>query len=141
MSQPKWITPELIELSKRAKGLGFPQDVEEGDWVHSTDGRVNTDDELLCISDYLYEDLEEGELAIENPTLILEFSRCLEWFQEKFGSVEVYTFGKELGWYFNWGDKTERKHSGTHHEAIAKAVCKILSEGQEVKILEEEQCK
>jgi hypothetical protein len=27
------VTKELIDLSKRAKELGFPQDVEEGDWV------------------------------------------------------------------------------------------------------------
>jgi len=27
------ITPELIEFSKRAKKLGFPQDVECGDFV------------------------------------------------------------------------------------------------------------
>ena len=27
------ITPELIEVSKQAKELGFPQVIEEGDWI------------------------------------------------------------------------------------------------------------
>jgi len=61
------ITPELIELSKKAKELGFPQDVERGDWVCDV-----TDDEL-----YLIETLKE-----EGDALILSFSRCLEWLRE-----------------------------------------------------------
>ena len=59
------ITPELIKLSKKAKDLGFPQDVERGDWVCDV-----TDDEL-----YLIETLKE-----EGDVLILSFSRCEAFF-------------------------------------------------------------
>ena len=67
------ITPELIELSKRAKELGFPQDVEKGDWY----GYVTYTDELFVLG--------AGEMICGVETeetklyLILSFSRCLEW--------------------------------------------------------------
>ena len=70
------ITPELIELSKRAKELGFPQDVEEGDWVKPYEYIVLFNPMSMCI---------EGEiiryangLICDNWFLILSFSRCEE---------------------------------------------------------------
>ena len=120
------ITPELIELSKKAKELGFPQDVEEGDWIYIPhnktlmhiidDGRIN----LLFII----------ELQ-DNWHSILSFSQCLEWLKER-GVVRVdivETERKVTLWVvFEKGlDKSLLKPDGkTHHEAIAKAVVKIL---------------
>jgi len=117
------ITPELIELSKRAKELGFPQDVERGDWVCDV-----TDDEL-----YLIETLKE-----EGDALILSFSRCLEWLRGKDGidgiSVDEDKLNKRSICEMEFRDvydgcQTEAK---THHEAIAKAVVKILEEKNDV---------
>jgi len=108
------ITPELIELSKRAKELGFPQDVEEVSWV-LPDGYKKPVVRLV----------EEKEVYV----LILSFSRCLEWLRERgnltyfrltvYGAGPIKFFIQEIAKYF-----TER--GLTHHEAIAKAVVKIL---------------
>jgi len=115
------ITPELIELSKRAKELGFPQDVERGDWVCDV-----TDDEL-----YLIETLKE-----EGDVLILSFSRCLEWLREMGWKYIVHAWEHEEIYVSLYHDETKKcipegareYPEKTHHEAIAKAVVKMLEE-------------
>ena len=135
------ITPELIELSKRAKELGFPQDVEEGDWVKPYEYIVLFNPMSMCI---------EGEiiryangLICDNWFLILSFSRCLEWLRERdldLGSSfhQYHEHLPQLGGgiddqYFITVKKMKKtndqgffKTAKTHHEAIAKAVVKIL---------------
>ena len=127
------ITPELIELSKRAKELGFPQDVEKGDWY----GYVTYTDELFVLG--------AGEMICGVETeetklyLILSFSRCLEWLRGKFRDMHLdsLVYGKSK-WEFdvcdpldkikyeNIGFEGRNANAKTHHEAIAKAVVKIL---------------
>ena len=117
------VTPELIELSKRAKELGFPQDVEEGDWVKPYEYIVLFNPMSMCI---------EGEiiryangLICDNWFLILSFSRCLEWLQkEKYGvNLAFNTFIWDQYIFFVG---TQSSRAKIHHEAIAKAVVKIL---------------
>ena len=130
MSQPKWITPELIDLSKRAKELGFPQDVVEGDWL-IVDG---ISEPYLCGEDY---DVEEDGIYIDGTmlcetkeyVLILSFSRCLEW-------LEANNKGEMIGLDLNnfihghWimGIKTKTHRGKNIHECGAKAVVKRLEE-------------
>ena len=121
------ITTELIELSERAKELGFPQDIEEGDWEAWDDGLANVTIHLIKTPNKL----GDGEF------LILSFSRCLEWLREK--GYEVRLESRDIEYYKNrgWtagvtvmkGNEFHVYHSAkTHHEAIAKAVVKILEE-------------
>ena len=144
------ITPELIELSKKAKEMGFPQDVEEGDWYFNPTwkdmkNRGSSPEKILNTILAPYGDEKLGK----HEFLILEFSRCLEWLRGQGYQLEMRHYGAKTYYLIEiilfdkekQEDVTEDEQEGeTHHEAIAKAVCKILSEGQEVKILEE-QCK
>ena len=136
------ITPELIDLSKRAKELGFPQAIEEGDFgnIEDTNGKFFI---TLLTEDYMNCPKLEN-----NDFLIPSFSRCLEWLRERGYQIELRHYGAECWYLFelieNDTEKQEdvtvdEQEGETHHEAIAKAVCKILSEGQEVKVLEGEQ--
>jgi len=115
------ITPELIKFSKRAKELGFPQDVEEGDWVTWDSG-------VGGISIHL---IHETYPITDNDWLILSFSRCLEWLKrqgytlrldELMVSSHIQLYGKKDE-HTEWGNRTE---APVHHEAIAKVVVKIL---------------
>ena len=116
------ITPKLIELSKRAKELGFPQDIGQGDWVIDLNGQK------LWIVDW------EGPPF--DSILILSFSRCLEWLRERDWHVTFFNYRKEIGGamvevaYIKKAEKVKqvRIDAKTHHEAIAKAVIKILEE-------------
>jgi len=116
------ITPELIQLSKRAKELGFPQDVEMGDWY----GYVTYTDELFLLGkDEMIHGVETEETKLY---LILSFSRCLEWLnKEKYGvTLGLNTFIWDQYIFFVG---TQSSRAKTHHEAIAKAVVKILEGG------------
>ena len=136
------ITKELIELSKRAKELGFPQDVEDGDWYIKGNERL-----ISC--KHCYTNSYNPDIPQKEDTLILSFSRCLEWLRGRGfwlrHLLESWATSDEGTWYVYFlrhslhkdGFGEAYKSAKTHHEAIAKAVCKILSEGQEVKILEE----
>ena len=128
------ITPELIELSKRAKELGFPQDVERGDWVLDEDKGI-----LLCVTNV---PLACHEFDAQNDNyfknfekeddwfFILSFSRCLEWLWER--GWKIITSGYPEYTRVTVGRKDGSinpeitKIAKTHHEAIAKAVVKIL---------------
>ena len=110
------ITPELIELSKRAKELGFPQNVEEGDWVAinipESGWLVELFDATWAISingGNIFRLWEDG--SYEEYFLILEFSRCLEWLREH-KDYDVVTV-----------DPNENPHT-----EIAEAVVKMLGE-------------
>ena len=116
------ITPELIELSKRAKELGFPQVMEKGDWflIQDNDYKSGYSSPKLC------------EFFENNPNnvLILSFSRCLEWLWER--GWKIITSGYPEYTRVTVGRKDGSinpeitKIAKTHHEAIAKAVVKIL---------------
>ena len=119
------ITPELIELSKRAKELGFPQDMEEGDWFYYIDTI------FLADADHL-RDIRDSYFGIGETTLILSFSRCLEWLRER-----GYLYFDCLNHPDNtWSGLVAHPPKGkedfvispskTHHELSAKAVVKIL---------------
>ena len=154
------ITQELIELSRRAKELGFPQSVFNGDYfavLSTRDGDNNTVAEIYKEPHifmahnmdggryYTYASPEEcGSVFSENPFedcvpdvwfLILEFSRCLEWLKKQFGLINLGTiewgdwFVVDLYDRYNRTKKpidSENHKAKTHHEAIAKAVVKIL---------------
>ena len=121
------ITPELIELSRRAKELGFPQDVEEGDWVVEDEYSQN----IYCLrSPTVYPD---GSIDDEYDNcdirfkaradhwfLTLSFSRCLEWLQERLNVPfdDINYASLVAGLYLK----------RNIHEAGAKAVVKILEE-------------
>ena len=118
------ITPELIELSKKAKELGFPQEIENGEWA-----LVDEQPELVGTYYIAKTRTDLSDYAV----LILSFSRCLEWLKER-GVVRVdivETERKVTLWVvFEKGlDRSLLKPDAkTHHEAIAKAVIKILEE-------------
>ena len=152
------ITQELIELSRRAKELGFPQSVFNGDYfavLSTRDGDNNTVAEIYKEPHifmahnmdggryYTYASPEEcGSVFSENPFedcvpdvwfLILEFSRCLEWLRGK-GWLAIDLFEdpqpNRRDYYVEFKTPIEgtwvNGRSKTHHEAIAKAVVKIL---------------
>ena len=76
------ITPELIELSKRAKELGFPQDIEQGDWIFCECKDIPDQPRgygLECIWDEHPDIGSEDLIKSDTDCLILSFSRCLEW--------------------------------------------------------------
>ena len=131
MSHPKWITPELINLSKRAKALGFPQDVEEGDWLVFQRRWRNKHADGVINSIYLN---KRGSLKgwwnmTSNEFLILSFSRCLEWLAKKNAPAMI---GVDLNnfihghWIMVMQTKTCRGKN--IHECGAKAVVKRLEE-------------
>jgi len=129
------ITSELIELSKHAKELGFPQDVEEGDWFVGQRYHPERLDLILYGYDTYHPD------NFHPSWKILSFSRCLEWLRERGYTLE------SLSCYFPVGDQNSNRvqlfnymsegdpmhpprfvvnYAKTHHEATAKAVVKIL---------------
>ena len=130
------ITPELIELSKRAKELGFPQDVERGDWVLDEDKGI-----LLCVTNV---PLACHEFDAQNDNyfknfekeddwfFILSFSRCLEWLREQgcytwlVGFTEKDT--KPLFVHVYRGNEIFEGEGKSIEECGAKAVVKILEE-------------
>jgi len=133
------ITSELIELSKRAKELGFPQDVEEGDFVCYINAYGNRETSVVTkvISSKTFW-LGDGSYLLEedNWFLILSFSCCLEWLKKE-GYLYLDAFLDDgIHWHLFSGqieyDRTIKKDSfgkaKTHHEAIAKAVVKILED-------------
>jgi len=126
------ITDELIRLSKLAKELGFPQDVEEGDslWA-STYYPILFDERRMFAKDgRIYLKTEDPVCIAPKYCLILSFSRCLEWLRGLVGLIELSRSSRTLSWYMTLDANIAGKGK-THHEAIAKAV---------VKMLEEEQC-
>ena len=117
------ITPELIELSKRAKELGFPQIVCVGDW-YEINGKP-----VLC-------NYAHGTLRGFNPeehSLILSFSRCLEWLWERGWKIITSSYPEYTRVTVGRKDGSINpeitKIATSHHEAIAKAVVKILEGG------------
>ena len=118
------ITPELIDLSKRAKELGFPQDIEEGDFgnIEDTNGKFFI---TLLTEDYMNCPKLEN-----NDFLILSFSRCLEWLRERDCYVWLIGVADDGGIYIDTyrGNNIISGEAKTHHEAIAKAAVKILEE-------------
>lgn len=128
------ITEELIEFSKRAKELGFPQDVEEGDWY----GYMTYTDEIFLLASN--ERLIGRKIKETETFLILSFSRCLEWFREKGAytwliGVDDFSENQNATIYLHTylGNQIIETKQITHHEAIAKAVVKILEESDEKK--------
>ena len=122
------ITPELIELSKRAKELGFPQDVEEGDWY----GYVTYADEPFVLGKN--EMISAVETEETKLYLILSFSRCLAWLEKErypkmLGMTLEFNNWIRGHWILSSGTKSYRGEN--IHEAIAKAVVKILEEPKE----------
>ena len=122
----KKITKELENLSKRAKELCFPQNVKEGDWV-SIKGWL-----ILVTKSFMTDEVDY--------TLILSFSRCLEWLKGKGWRLEQLEDGGAPGnkWCIGMVKRANKHpdyrqiHGGkTHHEAICKAVVKILEERQQ----------
>ena len=106
------ITPELIELSKKAKKLGFPQGMEEGDLIGYCKIGFNFERK------YFLKHVQTNKQAIKlnnskqkNHFLILSFSRCLEWLREH-KDYDVVTV-----------DPNENPHT-----EIAEAVVKMLGE-------------
>ena len=73
------ITELLKELSKRAKELGFPQDVKEGDWIWDEDSNIIF---VYAITDDTQKKIVNLR-GMNNYTLILEFSRCLTFLRER----------------------------------------------------------
>jgi len=117
------ITKELIELSKRAKELGFPQDVEEGDWY----GYMTYPDELFVLGkNEMICGVETEETKLY---LILEFSRCLEWLADNNRGMMI---GLDLNNFIHghWimGIKTKTYRGKNIHECGAQAIVKRLEE-------------
>jgi len=115
------ITDELIRLSKLAKELGFPQDMDKGDWYLGGDKKTL---ELIETTGYF----------LIGSTLILSFSRCLEWLREQgcytwlVGFTEKDT--KPLFVHVYRGNEIIEGEGKSIEECGAKAVVKIL-EGKE----------
>ena len=128
------ITPELIELSKRAKELGFPQGVEEGDWYLTNlftdmkDKGSNFEQNLnLMLA------VTKGKLLGKHEYLILTFSRCLEWLKEKEWLIRTDVGKDHDCTIFMQSPYVQFFKAKTHHEAIAKAVVKTLEENHHEK--------
>lgn len=124
------ITEELINLSKLAKKLGFPQDVESGDWY----GYMTYTDEIFLLAE---DEMLWGKETEETAThLILSFSRCLEWIKQRgyecWRCMDTWVHLDRLVQFDVWDDVSSKpmvmEVSKTHHEAIAKAVVRILEE-------------
>ena len=115
------ITDELVQLSKLAKELGFPQDVEEGDWflIQDNDYKSGYSSPKLC------------EFFENNPNnvLILSFSRCLKWLEEKNKGMMI---GLDLNNFIrgHWimVIKTKTYRGRNIHEVGAKAIVMKLEE-------------
>jgi len=125
------ITPELIELSRRAKSLGFPQDVKKGDWVTSRERWKNQYAHGVIVNVYLAE--YRWRLIKPNESLILEFSQCLKWLRERgwyfHNGYNYHIEGFRMDWvYIKEGESSESHevYSGNIHVCGAKAVVKIL---------------
>lgn len=156
------ITPELIELSKRAKELGFLQGVtsiKEGDWLCDS-----VSQEILLVTEIRHHvfisappkisieavNIEDDNNSViyDDPydyTLILSFSRCLEWLRER--AWELRTLQERTHrqkgferWHIEiikvHPKMSSMKHhymdnAKTHHEAIAKSICRILEENKD----------
>ena len=130
------ITKELIELSKRAKELGFPQNVEEGDWVFEHD-YVET---KYCLRNpsvsskgTLRDKYTDGIIRIHVEAdywfLILEFSRCLEWLENKSkGEMIGLDLNNFIHGHWIMGIKTKTYRGKNIHEVGAKAVVMKLEE-------------
>ena len=83
------ITPELIELSKRARRVGFPQNIRPGDWIivggQSALVTAMTPKEVVFTSTrpcYTGGIPDSWARKPRAATLILSFSRCLAWLRE-----------------------------------------------------------
>ena len=119
------ITPELIELNKRAKELGFPQVMEKGDWYCVQVGDLRVLHLAINKTPYI-EDFYDA-------WLILSFSRCLEWFVSRSkGEMIGLDLNNFIHGYWIMGIKTKTHRGKNIHECGAQSV---------VKMLEEEQCK
>jgi len=142
------ITPELIEFSKRAKKLGFPQDVECGDFVCYINTYGNREISVVTktVSSKTFW-LGDGSYILPEDEwfLILSFSRCLEWLRER--AWELRTLQerthRQKG-FERWHIEIIKVHpkmfsmkhhymdnAKTHHEAIAKSICRILEENKD----------
>ena len=141
------ITSELIDLSKLAKELGFPQDVEEGDFVCYINAYGNREISVVtkAISSKAFW-LGDGSYILEedNWFLILSFSRCLAFLRErgwhiaelgecKSGDMDILITNDPYAWdsftVFDHDSPHIGEEGKTHHKAIAKAVVKILEGG------------
>ena len=124
------ITQELIELSKRAKKLGFPQDVERGLWIQYKDNigisslavvQVVKPRETIWTDDGREIDWEDDWF------LILEFSRCLEWLEDNNkGEMIGLDLNNFIHGHWIMGIKTKTYRGKNIHEVGAKAMVKIL---------------
>jgi len=115
------ITPELIELSKLAKELGFPQSVEEGDWYYSRLYEDVLDEENIIVTHC------GGKMLAASggdEFLILSFSRCLEWLRER--RIQPTIHCGISYWMTSCFDDEKTWIASTIHELGAKAVVKIL---------------
>jgi len=122
------ISKELIELSKRAKELGFPQDVDEGDWGNIQDYHGKFFITLIT------EEYTAYPYLGKNDFLILSFSRCLSWLKLQDNGVcnDFVLISADEGYWIERANAQDEDDifplAKTHHEAISKAVCKILEE-------------
>ena len=127
------ITDELIALSKRAKELGFPQDLQEGDWYW-----CNSDQRCYVIDELSYEEEQAiNDSDYPEDFLILTFSTCLAWLRgQGYEYIDCLYDGYDTNWSFFAGQIDEERcmkkdhftKAKTHHEAIAKCVIKVLEE-------------
>jgi hypothetical protein len=122
------ITPELIELSKRAKELGFPQDIVYADWYIREDKHYKSgySNPLL----WVWQGQEPKPELKEAIFLILSFFRCLEWLRRKGYGAKFEFIPKrsrcEIAIHSSNITIAVDSKATSGHEAIAKAVVKIL---------------
>ena len=115
------ITDELIQLSKKAKELGFPQDVEEGDWY----GYVTYTDEIFLLAS---NELLIGKETEETATyLVLSFSTCLAWLEQQ--GCTYFLDARRMNYevfVYKYGQQIAHGKAPMRIEAITKAVIKVL---------------
>jgi len=125
------ITDELIRLSKRAKELGFPQDVEVGDWLYVID--YYNGPQTILMENTLFKDREcihslSDDSVFQEWWKVLSFSTCLAWLETKNLHIDIEINGAvTISWRSREpGDDWKNIDSETHHEAICKCVIKVL---------------
>ena len=127
------ITPELIELSKRAKELGFPQDVEEGDslWASTYYPILFGGRRMFAKDGRIYLKTKSPVCIAPTYCLILSFSRCLEWLEsESKGEMIGLDLNNFVHGHWIMGIKTKTYRGKNIHEVGAKAVVMKLEKGE-----------
>ena len=125
------ITPELIELSKKAKELGFPQDVEEGDslWAPTYYPILFNKRRMFTKDERIYLKTEDPVCIAPKYCLILSFSRCLEWLEDNNkGEMIGLDLNNFIHGHWIMGIKTKTYRGKNIHEVGAKAVVMKLEE-------------